>query len=848
MQVAISNFRCYKDPVTFTFPANQTILLKGKSGAGKTTIFQAIFWALYGRLKNISPWDSPGAKTNVTLSFYFSGRPIQVIRTRNPRRLVVRGWTDSSDGIIEDKEAQAAINQMMGPELVWLSSSYLGQKLLNAFIVAPNDGKTELLHSLTFSDENPEVFISKTECKYNEVKKEYEVRVSSLNQRVGAFNSLYGDVDWSLTTPVSDIQQYLSSLKDQLDVAHTQLGEYRERLKNKEHVSRQLQLLRGSLASNLTEADIKKNIEVLTEQLEKARTYSLLLEEAASLKKQYRDVEDYTLDDLALAREQEASYSSMLNEFRSLGLQYSEQSRDQAIKYYSELIQSQDQAKKAKENKDRLISQMSSANAELQAISSMILQLEKNIKAQESIPKAHYQEDKLEEPVMIDYESSISDLRKRQTDMSHRIMVLKQGLDVLTCPHCSGHLRYTKSKLSPATEPTDPTELATLQSQLLEINQEISKLLELEKKQQDALSKYRTTLALQQERLDHYQKSVTAEREREHLIVMLKSQLSEFRLKEAEKGETLASIQSQLLNVPNLTVLDQTQCEQTRQILLRLSALKIVSPPKRSSSSMLEDIKQKEINSKYKKVQQEVDSSGPQVGKSVSQLTSELLASQKELADRERLSILQNQLHQIAVPPDPTPTIGYLKDEIQQATVKLEKAIKRSMGLAEHSSLSKEHQDIQLLLQDVTALHVLLTLAKKKEAATLQAVVNTINQIMSEICPSIFDDDIYLHLNIAHEGKAKINFTASDKGGNVDSITQFSGGEADRASVAVTLALSSLSSCPFILLDESLGGLDSTTKDRVVTLLGQSTKPYNKSVILIMQEGVEGCFDHVISL
>ena len=72
-----------------------------------------------------------------------------------------------------------------------------------------------------------------------------------------------------------------------------------------------------------------------------------------------------------------------------------------------------------------------------------------------------------------------------------------------------------------------------------------------------------------------------------------------------------------------------------------------------------------------------------------------------------------------------------------------------------------------------------------------------------------------------------------------------SGGEGDRASLALTLALNRLSSCPILMLDESLASLDLTMKEAAIRTIRENT---NTTVLVIMHDGIEGIYDATISI
>jgi DNA repair exonuclease SbcCD ATPase subunit len=72
-----------------------------------------------------------------------------------------------------------------------------------------------------------------------------------------------------------------------------------------------------------------------------------------------------------------------------------------------------------------------------------------------------------------------------------------------------------------------------------------------------------------------------------------------------------------------------------------------------------------------------------------------------------------------------------------------------------------------------------------------------------------------------------------------------SGGEGDRASIALTLALNRLSACPLIMLDESLDSLDLDMKETTIQTIRETTE----ATVLVIDYGMpEGYFDRVIDV
>src|SRR5690606_22123728 len=78
MEVTIVNFKCWEN-LTVTFSTEGITLLRGNSGTGKSTILQAIYWCLYGKLNKIYPKGCETACTSVLISLPF----MTIFRQRN---------------------------------------------------------------------------------------------------------------------------------------------------------------------------------------------------------------------------------------------------------------------------------------------------------------------------------------------------------------------------------------------------------------------------------------------------------------------------------------------------------------------------------------------------------------------------------------------------------------------------------------------------------------------------------------------------------------------------------------------------------------------------------------------
>ena len=119
------------------------------------------------------------------------------------------------------------------------------------------------------------------------------------------------------------------------------------------------------------------------------------------------------------------------------------------------------------------------------------------------------------------------------------------------------------------------------------------------------------------------------------------------------------------------------------------------------------------------------------------------------------------------------------------------------------------------------------------------------------MCESLYDSPLNISLQLfktiksTKDVKPIVNFTITNKGATYDNVDDISGGEGDRASLAITLALKRLSSCPLIMLDECVVSVDTNIIETTIKTIRHNT---NDTVLLTFPDFIEGLFDHVINV
>ena len=105
MRIRILGFRCHIDSEYSVHDGN-IILIRGPSGCGKSTIFSAIYWCLYGKLRNVFNLNDTN-RCSVTIEF----NQYTIIRQKKPEYLSI---TFQDGTVYEGDVAQKVIESMFG--------------------------------------------------------------------------------------------------------------------------------------------------------------------------------------------------------------------------------------------------------------------------------------------------------------------------------------------------------------------------------------------------------------------------------------------------------------------------------------------------------------------------------------------------------------------------------------------------------------------------------------------------------------------------------------------------------------------------------------------------------------
>lgn len=170
MRLKVENFRQHKF-FDITFPEIGLIRLSGKSGIGKTTVFDAIQEALFGTADDVYAWDSDSKSCKVEL--WVNG--LYIKRTKGPNSLLVI----YQEVEIINVEAQALIESVFGlNDSEFEVSSYIKQGQSNSPLTLTPADQLKFIQRLSTGNFDEGLFKSSVKEKINDIEKKI-IRVSN---------------------------------------------------------------------------------------------------------------------------------------------------------------------------------------------------------------------------------------------------------------------------------------------------------------------------------------------------------------------------------------------------------------------------------------------------------------------------------------------------------------------------------------------------------------------------------------------------------------------------------------------------------------------------------------------
>lgn len=827
MHIKIVGFKKHLDR-EFVFENNEMILLKGKSSAGKSSILQAVFWGFYGNMRDIYNNVTPIKKLSVTLSI----PGITIHRKKNPELLTV---TLSDGKVYHDAIAQSIIDNKYGNRELWKACSYIEQKSRCSLLSGSCAERMELLNALSFTGETPKEYISKINQKLKEVTLEFEKFQSSFLTELNIYTE-----EIKLVKLKSNSEE-LKKLKDDFLILENQLKNKNQEVLEQErllgkynYIQTNIKNIQNQLSEyeNIQDVEIPKHLYTPI-YIEKPSTPLISFSEYSKNHKMLKDKLDLIYHIISEKKRLETELSNIKIEdiyespvitkeqiwkVKNLEKQksdYIQECKNIGLEYNSNII---------KESLIKLTEQLKNyTNYENQLDNyKKLLNLEKDIQK-------------------FEIDSNMEELEKCRNQQSLLINDLKKGLELLICPKCQTPLKYHNKSLTLAERnPVSANEISEAESEYSVIIENINKL--------------KNKLKLQ-EGIEYLSKNVNKEELEEYLKIRPNlSKLSSLINKITNIKYIEIDTSSEYLNK---VYIYQEKIKNKENIQKKLEILNLKNTDIDHLQTEL-----KKLEDKYRLEQERSEKEQKQIREYQILESNRLKELNKYEIQKTNLKEKTNLLNKLDEYSEELLKIR-LEPNIKNEYIDLKnlsETIKSNIEQSEYSikiinkgiKLEEKRNKLISLQNDVQALNNLKLKSVDVECKQLEDTINNINTVLETTLPIFFDDPITLKLLLYKKVKKNdslkpgLNLEISQKGFTCYKIESLSGGEGDRISLALMLALNFVSNSPLILLDECVSSLDGDLKEKCIEAIKLIP---NKTVICIdHDDGLEGFYDSVINI
>ena len=808
MKLTLHKFKCWSD-LTLNIPVG-IVLIRGLSGAGKTSLLKAINWVLYGNTKKISPHSAPSAKTFV--KYEYNG--ITITRSKNPNKLIYDDGT-----IYEDEEAQHKICYLYGEYSVFLSTSYIAQRGFNEFLVASNVSKMELLNKVAFQDDDPNTYLDKIEQHYVDARANQQCLLDIYKSKVDLIEPFDSQITkYALSDKsILQLQQQLIDLKQHEKLLMALKNKQNMTLaikKNKEEELSSINIVPFSLLLKLSfdyplngdyMADNADQLTIFENHYKELKTMYDVAQQRSKIENQLKLLtidsvgKVFTLVDLQEAIANENTYKDNDALFKQLDLTHDLEDVNDYVEHLTKLLDAQELLVKQ--------DQLSLLNKKLSLLPNY------------DIDYSKYDTTALQ--------AETDQLIEQQGSLQTQLKQLIESQNSIKCPHCEKDVLYKNGQLVKVTVKDDlaidsMTEKLTMVKNTITFNKtKINKLKSEEQSVKKATEEQVST--------------------KNHLI------------------KEIALLTDCINKLPPTDVdqlLTAKEKEGIYKTLLKLKNVKIVSLPIHPSSDIKAFFQNKEKFEKQQQLYNQLDDLPTSLYNILSNdlvlfdtfIKTYKFQLNKLVLQQDRKLLLEKQITDMVI--EDVEDLTFVQLQMADIADKIDKSVKANEMINQHDLLANDRDILLEVTNKANYLGELKQIASDVECRQLEGLVSTISSHVYDVCENMFDQEIKIDIHLykllkSARVKPCVNFSVIYKGGKYDSVQDLSSGELDRVSLAMTLALNRISTGHVIMFDETFKSLNQELQMDVVKIIKENC---NSMVFIVDHDGLEAMFDHVIDV
>jgi DNA repair exonuclease SbcCD ATPase subunit len=835
----LNNFKTF-EKFLIKLPSTGLVLLDGVSGKGKTTIVQAIVFAVNGFGKKLASYGTKKVRVDLTKVDSNNRQEFKIIRQKSPDSLVLV----RNDKEYHDDEAQVIINELFGSN--FNLSSVIFQKGTMSFLSLTPKEKMLQIESILFSDFSVESkknklkkiiksseedilnISSKIETYENviklkhkyypselyshidkiedceKIKEDHErehtsikLSLKDLQEKVETLRTIFRRDDEN-TTEKKILEQSISSLENNLEECMKEIKEY-EPMQDISSIKEKI----TNLENNLKHISLTNDFKDEESRLEKTtrQLTSNVEEEISKINIDVIDISEINSKINALEIEYEIIQNTISCKTRINGIEAKIQDRNKFID--ADKINIDDLNINIKNNETKLEELTKrKKNAELSKLRLNCPCCKASLKYISSSHILEVYNIDLEDMKTEDIESEITSILKSTADLKQKSSTLKKIIDSI-----ESLKRDRDTQLKDIPEEYTSISIQDMKEKQVKLKSEIESLREQKNK-----------ITFNKNRLKQLEGYLNDIKSRNHPVI--KTYMDKIK----EIKMELSNIQMKNLLLSDEEINNELTVLKEKLVLSRNNHIKLQKLQEKKSSITTQLENKKEV------IYSIIVLSDEEKEKYNKDLYNTTITIEKLENDLVRINNTMNM-------KELETQINFIRysNELNELNAQIEENKKRKLTITESlDKYNKISKSIEI-----------------SESKLVYRFIDTLNERVNYHLETMFYDPLTVNITCFKDTKKgekpHIDFVVYYKGNETD-ISNLSGGEFDRLNLAFLLSFNELSDSGVIILDEALSSLNQELVADIIEHIQDTNKNNRKLVLMTLHQSIKGMFDQVISL